>query len=124
VLSGETFGAFANKHHVRTICQDSASQANGVSNALQCGCGAGTQSGAIHDDGVAFDAAIEIEMRTESGVEDRIVLQHDDGGFDRIKRGAAAGENGPSRGESAVTAGFAGLDGFVGNIPRTAMNDQ
>jgi hypothetical protein len=124
VLFGETFGAFGDKHHVRRIFQDSASQANGVSNALQCRDGAGTERGAIHDDGVAFDAAIEIEVRAESGVEDGIVFQHNDGSFDRVKRGAAPGEKRPSRGESAATAGVTGFDGLIGNIPGTAMNDQ
>ena len=124
VLFGEAFGAFGDEHHVRRIFQDSASQTNGVANVLQCGDGAGTERCAIHDDSVAFDVAIQIEMRAESGVEDGLILEHDDGGFDRVKSGAAPGEKRPSRGESAATPGFAGFDGLVGNIPRAAMNDQ
>ncbi len=63
-------------------------------------------------------------MGTKTRVEDGIVFEDDDGGFHRIKRGAAARENRPSRGESAATTGLAGLDGFVRNVPRAAMNDQ
>src|SRR4029077_10586361 len=63
VLFGEAFGAFGDKHHVRRIFQDSASQANGVANALQGGDSSGTERCAIHDDGVAFDVTIQIEMR-------------------------------------------------------------
>ena len=82
------------------------------------------KSRAIHNDGVAFDAAIEIEMRAEAGVENGFVFEDDDGGFDGVERGAAAGENGPACVESAAAAGIAGVDGFVGNVPSAAMDDE
>jgi len=59
-----------------------------------------------------------------SGVEDRIVFEDHDGSFDGVESGAAAGENGPAGGEGAPAAGVAGVHGFVGGVPRAAVNDQ
>ncbi len=63
-------------------------------------------------------------MRAEAGVENGFVFEDDDSGFDGIERGAAAGENGPSRVESAAAAGSARVDGFIGNVPSAAMDDE
>src|SRR6266568_865312 len=46
------------------------------------------------------------------------------GAFDGVQGGPAARENGPTRGESAVAAGFASFYGLVGNVPRAAMHYQ
>ena len=86
--------------------------------------GAGAKRGAVHDDGVAFDMTVEIEVRAIPGVEDGIVFEDHDGGFDGVESGAAARENGPAGGESEVTAGIAGVHGFVGDIPCAAVNDE
>ncbi len=38
--------------------------------------------------------------------------------------GAAAGKDGPTGSERAMAAGFAGVNGFVGNVPRAAVNNE
>src|ERR1700749_2877310 len=63
-------------------------------------------------------------MRPEASVENGIVLQYNDSGFDRVKRASAAHQDGPSCGQSALASRLACFDGFVGNVPRTAMNNQ
>ena len=121
---GVTLGAFGNQHHVRASLQNLASQFYGIADALECCSRTSAQSGAVHDDGVALDFAVEIEVRAVTRVEHRIVFEHDDGGFDSVERGAAGRENRPAGGQSALAAGLAGLDSFVGNVPCAAVNDQ
>src|SRR3984893_16886398 len=106
------------------MLEDFASEADGIADVLQGGDRTWAEGGPIHDDGVAFDAAIEIEMRAEAGVEDGIVFKDDDSGFDGVESGTAAGEDGPSGGECAGAAGFAGVNGVVGNVPRAAVDDE
>lgn len=124
VVFGEAFSAFADEHHVRAVFEDGAGEADGIADALKSSDGTGTKSRAVHDDGVAFDAAIEIEMRTEASVENGIVFENEDGGFDGVQSGAAAGKNGPAGCESAAAAGLAGVNGFIRNVPGTAVDDE
>jgi len=63
-------------------------------------------------------------MRAKTGVEDGVVFQNYDGGFDGVEGGAAAVENGPACGESTLAAGFARVNGFIRNIPGAAVNDE
>ena len=79
---------------------------------------------AVHDDGVAFYVAIKIEVRAVTGVEDGVVLEDNDGGFDGVQSGAAAAQNGPTRSESVMAAGCASVYGFVRNVPSAAMNNE
>src|SRR5260370_34773947 len=69
LLFCETLRAFGNKHHVRTIFENLARKLNGILNALQRGRGAGAKCRPVHDDGVALDTAIQIEMRAVARVE-------------------------------------------------------
>ena len=116
VGGGEMFGAFGDEHHVRAFFEDRAGGLNGIFHAAQTGDGAGAKRGGVHDDGVAFDVAVEGEMGTEAGVEDRVVFEDDNGGFDGVERVAAAFEYIPTGLESAEAAGFAGVDGFIGAV--------
>ena len=121
---GEALGAFADEHHVRAILEDFAGESNGIADALQRGRGAGAERGAVHDDGVALDAAVEIQVGAVAGVEDRIVFEDDNGGLDGVESGAAGREDGPAGGQGALAAGLAGVDSFVGDVPCAAVNDQ
>src|SRR5882762_5303757 len=91
---------------------------------MQASCRSGAKRRSIHNDGVAFDVAIEIKMRTITGVENRIVFKNDDGGFDGVQRGTASGKNIPSGGESRGATVFASSDGFVRNVPSSSVNNQ
>src|SRR5713226_7999711 len=124
LFSSEALRASSDEHHVRTIFEDLPGNPDGVLDALQSGRGAGAKRRAVHDDGVAFDVAVKIEVRAVTGVEDGVVFEDDDGGFDGIQSGAAAGEDGPPGSESAMAAGFAGVHGVVRNVPRAAMNNE
>jgi len=120
---GEFLGALGDEHHVRAVLVNGAGGANGVFYALQTRSCAGPERSAVHDDGVTFDFAFGVEMRAEAGVEDRSVFEYDDGGLDGVERGAACSENFPAVSEGCETALFAGVDGFVGNVPRAAVNN-
>src|SRR6266404_3183402 len=124
VLFGETLGAFRDQHHVRTTLENLASELNRVFDALQRGRRAGAERRAVHDDGVALHAAVEIEVRAVAGVKNGIVLENHDGGFDGVQGRTAAGEQNPPGAQCALAAGLASVHGFVRNVPRAAMNDQ
>jgi hypothetical protein len=124
VSGGEVLGAIRNEHHVWAFFEDRAGGLNGIFDAAQSRDGAGAESGGIHDDGVTFDVAIKGEMGAEAGVEGRIVFEDDDGGFDGIERVATAFEDIPTGVESAETAGLAGINGIIGNVPGAAVNDE
>ena len=124
VRRGEVFGTFGDEHHVGRFFEDSARGLDGIFDAAKTGNGAGAERGGVHDDGVAFDVAVECEMGAETGVEDGVVFEDDNSGFDGVERAAAVFENSPAGLESAETAGFAGVDGVIGNVPGTAVNNE
>ena len=109
---------------MRTFFEDGARGLNGIFDAAKTGDGTGAQRGGVHDDGVAFDVAIEIEMRAVASVEDGIVFEDSDGGFDGVEGVAAVGENGPAGMKRAKATGIAGFDGVVGNVPGSAVDDE
>ena len=68
----------------------------------------GMQPAAFHDRSVHFDFALRVQGRTETGIEDRIVLQQADRGFNRIKRTAAFLEDGNTGIDRAQTTDLCG----------------
>ena len=66
----------------------------------------------------------DLKMRAVTGVENGIVFEDHNGGFNGVESGAAARKNGPASGESTMTPGLAGVNGFVRNVPRAAVNDE
>jgi hypothetical protein len=124
VGGGEVLGALGDEHHVRAFFEDSAGGLDGIFHAAEASDGAGAERGGVHDDGVAFDVAGEGEMGAEAGVENGIVFEDDDGCFEGVERVAAGFENVPAGLESAEAAGFAGVNGIIGNVPGAAVNDE
>jgi hypothetical protein len=124
VLAGEVFGAFGDEHHVGTLFENGARGANRILDPAQAGDGTCAKRGGVHNDGVAFDVAIEREMRAVAGVEGGIIFENDDSGFNGVEGVAAVLENGPAGVESAEAACSAGVNGIVGNVPGAAMNNQ
>src|SRR5437879_12147339 len=106
------------------MLENLAGELNGVLDALQSGGSAGAKRCAVHDDGVAFDATVKIEVRAVTGVENRVVFEDDDGGFDGVKSGAAAVQGGPTRSAGGMATGFASFQGLVRHVPRAALNTQ
>ena len=63
-------------------------------------------------------------MRADAGVESGIVFENYDCGLDGIDSRAACGENFPACFQGAANAVAAILDGFIGDIPGAAVNDE
>lgn len=124
LLMDEALRAGGNEHHVRAFFEDCASSLNGVFDPMKTGDGTSTERRSIHDDGIALDIAIEIEMRTVAGIEDRIIFEDGDGRFNRIERVATVGKDGPAGVESSKATGFAWFDGVVGNVPGSAVENE
>src|SRR5260370_12462985 len=116
--------ALGDEHHVWAAFENLACKPNGIPDALQSGRGASAKRPAVHDDGIAFNTAVQIEVRAVTGVEDGIVFEDHDGSLDGVQRGTALGNDGPARRQSAVAAGFASVHGFVRNVPGAAVNDE
>jgi len=63
-------------------------------------------------------------MRAAARIEHRIIFEDDDRGFDRVQRVPAVAQHAPARPKRAQASRIAGISGFIGDVPRTAMNDQ
>ena len=63
-------------------------------------------------------------MRADAGVEGGVVFENYDGGFDGIDSRAACCENFPACFQGAANAVTAIFDGFIGDIPGAAVNDE
>src|SRR5208282_2252382 len=124
VLRGKALGAFGDQHHMRAFFKNGAGQADRILDAVQTSNGTGTKSGRVHDDRIAFDLTVEIEMRAIAGVEDGIVLKNDDRSFDGVEGVSASGENGPAGLQGAAAPNLAGFDGVIGNVPSATVNDE
>jgi hypothetical protein len=124
VIVSELFGALGDEHHMRTFFKDGARSLDGIFDAAKTGDGTGAKCGGVHDDGVAFDVAIEIEMGAIAGVEDRIVFEDGNRGFDGVECVAAVAEDGIAGLERAKAAGFAGFNGGVRDVPGAAVYDE
>jgi len=124
LIKGELLRALANQHHVRAFFQHGASRLDRILDPAKSGDGAGTECGSVHHNGVAFHVAIQIQMRSIAGIEDRIVFENSNGGFERVERVASVQKDVVAGVQSAEATGFAGFDGVVGDIPGTAVNDE
>ena len=120
----KSFRAVGDEHHVRAVFQDSARELNGILDAVQISRRAGAKRGPVHHDGVTFDVPVQIEVRAVAGVEDGIVFEDNNGGFDGVESRSASRKNGPAGSKRAMAAGFASVNRFVRNVPRTAVNNQ
>jgi len=109
---------------MRSVLEDGTGNANGIFDMAQPGSGTSAKRGRVHDHGVAFDLAIEIQVGAKASVEDGIVFEDDDGGFDGIEGVAAVAEHTPTRAKSAEAARVAGVNGVVRDVPCPAMNDE
>src|SRR6202007_1390411 len=67
VRRGEVLGAFGDEHHVRAFFEDRAGGPDWIFDPAESGDGACAERGGVHDDGVAFDVAVEGEMGAVTG---------------------------------------------------------
>jgi hypothetical protein len=124
IFGGESFSASGDQHHVLAFFEDEPRETNRIAHAFDGSDRTGLESRAIHDDSVELDAAFEVQVRTDAGVERRIVFEDDDGRFHSFHRRAAARKNLPAGLERTAHARAAIFDRFFGNIPRAAVNDE
>ena len=123
-LDRKLLRASSHEKAVLTFFEDSASQAYRVSDALHgAGC-AGLKSGSVHQDRVELRVAIPIKMRASSCIEDRIVLEFDDGFFAGIHRWSTGLKDRPASDERAFHAVASGLLDFLSKSSSTTVNDQ
>jgi hypothetical protein len=122
LAEGELLGTFRDEHHVRAFFEDGARGLDGILDAVKTGDGASAESGSVHNDSVAFDVAVEIEVRTVARVENGIVFENGDGRFDGVESVAAVEENVVAGMKGTETTRFASVDGIVGDVPGTAMD--
>jgi len=124
LMEGELLSAFGDEHHVRAFLEDGARGLDGIFDAPKTGDGARAECGRVHDDGIAFDVAIDVEMRTVARVEDRIVFEDDDGGFEGVDSVASVEKDIVASVESAKATRFASNDGVVRDVPSATVDDE
>ena len=123
-FGGKYFRALSHQHHMFAIFEHGARQPDGIAYALDGRHRSGAQRLAIHHHGVQFHAAVAIQVRTDAGVEDRIIFKNQDRRLYRIQCPAASRQNLPARLERAPASGLAISHGFVGDIPGAAVDDE
>ncbi len=104
--------------------EDRACQPDRVANPLDSRDGAGLERAAVHQDGIHLHVSVEIQVRTDPGIEDRIVFEHGDHRFDGVNRRAPFGKKFPAGRQCPPNAGAASLKTFGRNIPRAAVDDE
>ena len=87
----------AHEQHVVAVAQHRAGGADRVAHALHAGHRADVAARALHHRRVELDPAVLGQRGAAARVEDRVVLEHDDRGLDRVERAAAGREHGVSR---------------------------
>ena len=114
-VRGKVIGAGADQHDVGRLLHDRAGERDGMARALHIGNRAGPHRLAIHDCGIELVGAIRRENRATTGVEERIIFEELDGGFDSIERRATFIEHVGSGGERLLDTGAVVSLGFGGH---------
>src|SRR5208282_893000 len=123
MLGGKALGAFRHKIDMRAVAKNFAGGANRVAQALDATDAAAAQGRTVHDESVELHFAIAVQETAAAGVEGFVVLENDDGLFDRVQSRAAAFEGAPSRGNGIAHTVEVRFDHVVGNGPGSAVDD-
>ena len=102
LLAGQRQRALADQQHVRRVLHDGPRRQHRVSRSEDAGDGTGPPLPPFHHRGVHFLGAGGGEHGAAAGIEQRVVLERDDGGGHRVERGAAGGENVAARHQGAA----------------------
>ena len=121
---GEVLRAGADEVDMGTFFEDQAGGVDGIAEALDTGYAAGFHAAAVHEQGVELDAAIGGEEAAAAGVEGGVVFKDGDGGFNGVKGGSAAREDGDAGLQSVAHTGFVGGCGVGGDGPCAAVDEQ
>jgi hypothetical protein len=113
-VRGKVIGAGADQHDVRRLLHYGARERDGIARALHVGNRTGSHGLAIHDRGIELIGAIRGEDRAAARVEERIIFEQLDGGFDGVERRASLIENVGSGVKCLLEAGAVVRLGFGG----------
>ena len=114
-MRGEVIGAGADQHDVGRLLHHRAGERDRMARALHIGNRAGPHGLAIHDRRIELVGAIRRKNRATAGVEERIIFEELDGGFDSIERRATLIEHVGSGGERLLDPGAIVSLGFGGH---------
>ncbi len=81
---GELVGTGAAEHHELRLLHDGFGEGDGILGPRDAGDGSGFHGLAVHDGGVELVLAVGGEDGAFAGVEERIVLEHVEAGFDGV----------------------------------------
>jgi len=95
VALGERGGGLAHEQYFRALGEHRAREPDRVRDAGDCAHRPGGEHLARHDRGIHLERPFHGQHRAETGVEVRVVLEHDDGLDDRLERAPAAREHLP-----------------------------
>ena len=91
---------------------------------FDAGDAAGSEGGAVHEEGVELDAAFAGEEGAATGVEGGVVFEDGDGGFDGVGGAAAVFENGVAGGEGVGDAALVVFGHLRWDGPGAAVDEQ
>ncbi len=125
---GKCLGAVGGEEHVPGLLHDQPRQPDRVLDRRDPGHRPAAAIDAVHDRGVELVAALPVEDRASAGVEQRIVLHHDDHLFDGVDGVAAVSQHTTARlerraqGDSVVLSDLGVVS--PGDRPRPAVDHQ
>jgi hypothetical protein len=123
VLGGESLRAFGDEVNVGTLAENLARGANRIRDALNASHATGSQSAAVHDEGVELNLAVAIEETAAAGVESLVVFHDDYSFFDGVEGRATALEDAPSCSSGVADAVEVSVHHVIRNGPSAAVDD-
>ena len=121
---GKLLGSLSYKVDVRTLIQNQPCGVDRITQALDAGDSAGTQVGAIHEQGVHLNAAIARKEAAEPRVEGIVIFKNSDCLFDGVESlGSGVEQRIPGR-ESLGHAVLVSLHHVVRDIPGAAVDQK
>ena len=105
MAAAESERAFAGQQHMRRMLHDGPRRQYRVFWATDAGDRAGAAFAPFHDRGIHLDRAAAGEAGAASGIEQRVVFEHQNGGAHRVERAAAGREDVMPRGQRCLQPG-------------------
>src|ERR1700733_14891702 len=124
VLERKLLRAVTGNQHVTAFFENRSGKTDRIANAFHGNNGAGLERSAFHKDGVELHLSVTIEIRSETGVEYRIVFEFDDRLLAGVDCGTAALQHLPSSIKRSPHSVFTGFPEILRNIPCSSVNGQ
>jgi hypothetical protein len=104
------------------VAHDLEGEIDRVAHVFQPSDPRGPQLGAFHHAGVELDDTVEVQARSDAGIEERLVLHVPDGG--RRRGQGAVADLRPARIACSLDSGLPERAFSFGDRPRAAVDDQ